>query len=82
MAGIGIGNRTLGDPASLPRHRGRSKDLGLYRGTSRTIATGSPATTAERLPQPHLCLSVGHEPPALAVGLGLRPQAVAGDIAD
>ena len=24
-AAIGIGKRTLGDPASLPRHRGRSK---------------------------------------------------------
>jgi hypothetical protein len=26
-AAIGIGKRTLGDPASLPRHRGRSKGL-------------------------------------------------------
>ena len=40
-AAIGIGKRTLGDLASLPRHRRRSKALGLYRGskTSRTIAT-------------------------------------------
>jgi len=26
---IGIGKRTLGHPPSLPRHRGRSKALGL-----------------------------------------------------
>jgi hypothetical protein len=30
-AAIGIGKQTLGDPASLTRHRGRSKALGLSR---------------------------------------------------
>jgi hypothetical protein len=30
---IGYGKRTLGHPASLPRHRGRSKALGLVADT-------------------------------------------------
>ena len=32
-AAIGYGKRTLGHPASLPRHRGRSKALGLVADT-------------------------------------------------
>ena len=34
-AAIGIGKRTLGHPASLPRHRGRSKGLSLSAPPSR-----------------------------------------------
>jgi hypothetical protein len=45
-AAIGIGKRTLGDPASVPRHRGRSK---AYRGprpnTRVMIGAASPAAT-------------------------------------
>jgi len=48
-AAIGIGKQTLGHPASLPRHRGRSKGLLRVREVANTRATsagGSPFAPA------------------------------------